>query len=124
VLMGYRAMFGKAQVEEWFPATKDLLSQPQLRPYFEELLGWRGHRSFECVGEIDESRCLLHLCYLDWHSHRDQPQEDLIALFERMGLGDLPLSHWQALRQKYICPNVHNSTLDIDLYSKVYGKLL
>lgn len=124
VLMGYRAMFGKAQVEDWFPATKDLLSQPQLQPYFEELLGLRGHRSFECVGEIDESRYLLHLCYLDWHSHRDQPQEDLIALFERMGLGDLPLSHWQALRQKYICPNVHNSTLDIDLYSKVYGKLL
>lgn len=40
---------------------KNLFTDPSLRPLFDELIGTHGHKPFECVGEIRETRKALEL---------------------------------------------------------------
>lgn len=92
----------------------DLLSDPEQLPGYRELLGLSGHKPFECVGEIEESRVALHLLESrpEWaESHvpllvrelREKglaaTEEDVIASLAPQGRGNLPADAQSALER-------------------------
>ncbi|MGY0057749.1 hypothetical protein ACWY4P_14520 [Streptomyces sp. LZ34] len=69
VWLSYRAYLpGNPEVREVF-GDESPFTRPQLRRFYRQLLGLEGHKPFECVGEIDETRLAFELCVRAGESH-------------------------------------------------------
>ena len=77
----------KSKLEALF-AGQNLFTTPELHDTFEELLGIKGFKPFECVGEIAENRYAARLAY----ETGDYPE------LEGYGVADAQEYEWQSLR--------------------------
>ena len=71
---------------------KNLLDIPELEDTFLKILGLKGHKPFECIGETGEARLAMYYCMLKGVSGR------VMDIFKKE---ILPYEDFKALLKKY-----------------------
>ena len=96
----------------------NLLDMPENQIHFEQMLGFGEHTPFDCVGQIEEARLALHLCFqkglrgkaMHWHDKIEVEYEEIIEQFTRIytenGLpkpfADVLYSHFEEAQKEAI----------------------
>ncbi|MDR2337268.1 MAG: endonuclease domain-containing protein [Deltaproteobacteria bacterium] len=97
VFLALAVFMSKAQLLEIFKV--NLLDQADQEQGYRELLGLSGHKPFECVGEIDESRAAL--CEL---AKKAEWQNDLLVKKLITEIGEYDYRAWLTPSEQHLIP--------------------
>jgi UDP-N-acetyl-alpha-D-muramoyl-L-alanyl-L-glutamate epimerase len=92
VWLNYLANFETQVIDRLFQTNP--FDDPDLQPYYRQLLGLGEHNAFECVGHVNESRIAMQKCV------EKNLQGQAIELFKQEVQAEF-LQDWRSLEQKY-----------------------
>jgi hypothetical protein len=94
VWLNYMAHFEPELIDRLFGS--NLFDDPELLPFFRQLMGLEAHNAFECVGHIEETRLALRRCL------QKGLKGEALEVFQRELLGGpLRTVDWAALEARY-----------------------
>ncbi len=111
VWLGYLANFDPEAVKKVFGDTNPF-DDPDLLLYYKQLLGIESHKSFECVGTVDESRFFMKKC-----SDKGL-QGKAITIFKEEILSKLNLN-WAEIEKKYDTVDYFRHNIPDTLFTKM-----